>query len=277
MKTVLATIGAAVLSIAFALGPAPAAAQGTAAPLGTIAESVPPADVQRAGTTTFEAIAKGAPVRLGDTLRTGAGGRLKVAFEDKSALILAENSRLELTRHVYDPATRRQDSLYKLYEGKVRAIIGQLFGAASEYRIQSPTGVAGVKGTDFEEHFASPCTTVLTHDGNVYARNVNPSVAGEVTVSSGKFTLICEGKGPTPPAEMTDAIKQESIAARAADTLHPEVQNEMGAGSEGKTQGLKIPDNEHVPPDYPSENEQPTDTGGLPPGPVPEPKSPKND
>jgi hypothetical protein len=104
---------------------------------------------------------------LGDALRTGAGGRIKMSFDDRSVLILAENSKLDITRHVYDPAAKSRDSLYKLYEGKVRAIVGELFGAASEFRVESPTGVAGV-GDDFEHY--KPCACTPTRRGRAQHR-----------------------------------------------------------------------------------------------------------
>ena len=135
--------------------PPPAAPSAPAAPagVGTVVERKLPAEMKRAGTAAWEEVADGAEIRLGDSFKTGEGGRLKMIFDDKSILILAEKSRLEITRRIYDPSTRRRESLFKLYEGKVRAIVGELFGASSKFEIESPTAVAGAKGTDFEEHW----------------------------------------------------------------------------------------------------------------------------
>ena len=254
----------------FPAAPAPVPARAGGPGIGRVVELSPPAEVKRAGAAAAESLEKGAALRLGDALRTGAGGRIKMSFDDQSTLILAENSRLDITRHVFDPAANNRVSLFKLYEGKVRAIVGELFGATSEYRIESPTGVAGVKGTDFEEHYAKPCTLVLTHTGAVGARNSDPKVKEKVTVRDDEYTLICEGKAPTRPQQMTDEIKREFVVLRANETIHPPDLTDQ-IGDQGG------PPRDNLPPSYPSDViNQPTDTGGLPPGPIPEPEPPKN-
>ncbi len=250
--------------------PAAALAQAGTAGIGKVVELTPPAEVTHAGATTAEPLAKGAALRMGDALRTGAGGRVKMSFDDQSVLILAENSGLEITKHVYDPAAKSRESVFKLYEGKVRAIVGELFGATSELRVESPTGVAGVKGTDFEEHYKKPCATVYAHAGAVDARNADPAVKGEVIVHEGEYTMICEGQPPTRPKKAGKDLDGQLVDLRAADTIHPpNFADELGADT-------KQP-NVQLPPDYPTEIvNQPTDTGGLPPGPVSQPQPPKN-
>jgi hypothetical protein len=131
--------------------PAAPAAPAAPAGVGTVVERKLPAQMKRAGAMAWEEVADGAEIRLGDSFKTGEGGRLKIIFDDKSILILAEKSRLEITRRIYDPSTRRRESLFKLYEGKVRAIVGELFGASSKFEIESPTAVAGAGG--LEEHW----------------------------------------------------------------------------------------------------------------------------
>jgi len=259
----------AAFAAAFA-GPVAAGALTGGSRVAQVVELTSPAEVKHAGSAASEPLAKGASLRLGDALRTGAGGRVKISFDDRSVLILAENSHLEITRHVFDPSARQRDSLFKLYEGKVRAIVGELFGTTSEYRIESPTGVAGVKGTDFEEHYKKPCATVYSHAGAVDAHNIDPVVKGEVTVRDGEYTMICEGKAPTRPQEATNEIEGELIDLRASETIHPPNFSEQ-LGTETKQPNVEQP------PDYPTDIiNQPTDTGGLPPGPTPQPEPPKN-
>jgi ferric-dicitrate binding protein FerR (iron transport regulator) len=262
-----------VLSLSLALSlllglPAAAGAQGAPAGggIGTVVERTLPAQVKRAAATAWEDVQDGAEVRLGDAYKTGPGGRLKMIFDDKSILILSEKSSFEITRRTYDPSTRKRESLFKLYEGKIRAIVGELFGAASKFEIESPTALAGVKGTDFEERIENRCTTVFSHAGDVYARNANPAVKGEVTVGSGMFSVICENKPPTQPGEATEAIREGIIPLRGNGTLHPTVLPEPPPGGGGPPKG----------PDYPSDIvEQPTDTTRIPePGPPSEPPPP---
>ena len=252
--------------------PAPAATKG----IGTVVERKLPAQMKRTGAAAWENVADGEEVRLGDSFRTGENGRLKMIFDDKSILILAEKSRIEITRLIYDPATRRRESLFKLYEGKVRALVGEMFGASSKFEIESPTAVAGAKGTDFEEHWVDPCTTIYSHAGDVYAHNVNPAVTGEVTIGTDMLTRVCEGKGPVEPKQADDAFRKETIPLRSEETNHPPALPEepsTGGGEEGGP-----PTDEKKVPDYPTDViDQPPGAGGLPVQPeTPSPPSPSS-
>jgi hypothetical protein len=236
--------------------------------LATVVERALPAEVRRSGQTSWGEVEDGAPVHLGDSLRTGSGGRLKLIFTDKSILILAENSLLDVTEHVYDPATRERRSLYKLYEGKVRAIVGELFGAQSRFEIHTPVAIAGVKGTDLETHHKKPCSTVYSHVGDVYAKNIAPGIGDAVTFHGTFLTVICEGTGPTKPEEASEEFLQQLIPLRAGETVSP-----SRPPDDGPTKKAEETDG---PPDYPTDVlERPTDTGGLPGGEIlPKPPEP---
>ncbi len=236
--------------------------------IATVVERVLPAEVKRSGQVAWGEVPDGAPIYLGDSLRTGAGGRLKLIFTDRSILILAENSLLDVTEHVYDPAQRKRRSLYKLYEGKVRAIVGELFGAQSRFEIQTPVAIAGVKGSDLETHHQKPCSTVYSHVGSVYARNLVPTVGDEVTFDAGFLTVICEGKGPTDPEEASEEFRQQLIPLRAGETVSPSQPPKDGPDKRAKEVD--------GPPKYPTDVlQQPTDTGGLPGEPIlPKPPEP---
>ena len=134
---------------------------------------------------------------------------------------MAENTLLEITQHVYDPGAKERASLFKLYEGKVRAIVGELFGAQSKFEIETPVAVAGVKGTDFETHHPKPCSTVYTQLGDSYARNVDPAIDDEVIVPGGFLTTICEGAKPTDPVAASEEFLEGTIPLRGPDTTRP--------------------------------------------------------
>ncbi|MDP3937122.1 MAG: FecR family protein [Deltaproteobacteria bacterium] len=255
--------GLAVLSM---LSAPPALAQAVGKSVATVAERALPAEVKRSGQTDWAEIEDGGEVLLGDTLRTGEGGRLKIVFNDKSIMILAENTLLEITQHVYDPAAKERTSLFKLYEGKVRAIVGELFGAQSRFEIETPVAVAGVKGTDFETHHPKPCSTVYTQLGDSYARNVNPAVSGDVVVPGGFMTTICEGAKPTDPVEASEEFLEGTIPLRGLDTTRPGTPPMDGFPPLGPDN--QLPGKPNIPPG-PQPNIPPTSTGGLPPGGAP--------
>jgi len=239
-----AVVALAIMGIVFASSPLARAEQKSIA---TVAERALPAEVKRSGQTAWDEVPDGGEIYLGDTLRTGKGGRLKIIFNDKSIMILAEDTTLEVTQHVYDPDSKENSSLFKLYEGKVRAIVGELFGPQSKFEIQTPVAVAGVKGTDFETHHPKPCTTVYTQAGDSYAKNVDPGITGQVVVPSGFLTTICQGQKPTEPVVASSDFLEGTIPLRGSDTTRP-----------------GIPPTNGLPPFEPRPNVPPTSGGGLP-------------
>ncbi len=257
---------AAGLAILMMLSALPALAQTASKSVATVAERALPAEVKRAGQTNWTEIEDGGEVLLGDTLRTGEGGRIKIVFKDKSIMILAENTLLEISQHVYDPAAKERASLFKLYEGKVRAIVGELFGAQSKFEIETPVAVAGVKGTDFEAHHPKPCSTVYTHAEDSYAKNLDPAISGEVIVPAGFLTTICEGAKPTDPVQASGEFLEGTIPLRGVDTTRPGTPPMDGFPPLGPDN--QLPGKPNIPPG-PQPNIPPTSTGGLPPGDAP--------
>src|SRR6185295_4928026 len=91
----------------------------------------------------------GMGVQLGDELRT-KDGRMRVVFQDDSVLNLAENTTLTVDDQVFQPEQGSFKSLMKVIRGKVRATVGSVYQKpGSAYEIETPTAVAGVRGTTF--------------------------------------------------------------------------------------------------------------------------------
>jgi len=91
---------------------------------------------------------KGLPVFSGDTLITESRSRASLLMADQSALALAGRSKLVIDKSVYDAKANRRDTKMRLLFGRVRSIVSKL-GSEPNYKIETPTAVAGVRGTDF--------------------------------------------------------------------------------------------------------------------------------
>lgn len=124
---------------------------------------------------------KGSPVSLatntkigqGDRLKTGSGARLEAKLNDGSLLRLAENSELRLDSAAIDrknPGKKKVKA--KLFVGRVWAAVTKLFGDDSEFEVQTPNAVAGVRGTRFAAAAGSDgSTTVKVYSGQVLVSN----------------------------------------------------------------------------------------------------------
>src|SRR5262249_30120588 len=94
-------------------------------------------------------LAQGAEVELEDTLRTGAGGGVKLTLTDQSVVVLGPDSELAIERAEFAAQERSKISL-KLLVGGVWAKVKKLIaGSDSNFEVSAARAVAGVRGTIF--------------------------------------------------------------------------------------------------------------------------------
>lgn len=96
-------------------------------------------------------LGRGAAVREGDRIETGAGGHVHLKFVDGGRISVRPASRLQIENYSH---TDQQPALtairFKLDEGVVRSITGTWGEAARDrFRLNTPLAAIGVKGTDF--------------------------------------------------------------------------------------------------------------------------------
>src|SRR2546426_1747396 len=85
-----------------------------------------------------------------DVIETQASSRARALFQDDSILTVGENSRVEVSEYIYDPANNQRSTILRLFQGKARALVGKLFaGRGSRFEMHTPTAVATARGTYF--------------------------------------------------------------------------------------------------------------------------------
>lgn len=89
---------------------------------------------------------KGAPLNVGDHVKTGSDGRAALKFKDNSNLTLGNETELEITEFLFSKGSR--SAVYSISTGKLRAAVGK-FKGKTDIKVKTPTSVSGVKGTDF--------------------------------------------------------------------------------------------------------------------------------
>ncbi len=147
MKPRLSIIALALAVMATTASPAFARAQQpepTAAGRVKIASGV--VFIVRAG-TTIPAQA-GQPVFEGDTLRTGADGRVGVTLKDDTRLSLGPSSEIRLDRFAYAPAEGRLGVVLNVVRGVAAYVSGRIAKLAPDaVRLETPAAIVGVRGT----------------------------------------------------------------------------------------------------------------------------------
>ncbi|OGL49425.1 MAG: hypothetical protein A3H37_07040 [Candidatus Schekmanbacteria bacterium RIFCSPLOWO2_02_FULL_38_14] len=147
-----------------------------------------------------------------DTIETKDKSKAKILFLDESLMNIGENSKMEITEQNYEPGKKRV-SLYNVFSGKVRVLVGKVSGEESRFEVKTPTALAAVRGTEFFVWVKSETSTqvfvVDVEPGKeVVVENLQiPGVT--VTVSENFSTLVEAGAPPSQPTPATvEDIKQ---------------------------------------------------------------------
>lgn len=221
-------------------GPAPAA---TPAPVAVEAKGVGMITTYAGQVRVSRAVKAGqaapvtlVPVKVGqavfpyDVIETQAKSRAQILFQDDSILNVAEKTRLEITEAIYDPVQGSRQSVMKLQEGKVRAIISRfLTGGQSKFEIHTPTTVAAARGTEVIVHHIippvltePPRTILVLISGILLAQSMaQDQVVGAVTMTPGTRVEVMPGAPPplptpVPPNELRQLLRDTTIVRAEA-------------------------------------------------------------
>ena len=131
--------------------PGPVMAQ-QALPSAELKRVVGRVEVLSKGQTQWIPAVVGARLAEGDDVRAYSGATAELTLPDTSTVVVAENSRLLLTKMEYDPQSQSRLMLLHLVVGKVRATVAQAAVTLarvrqSNFAISTPTAVAAARGT----------------------------------------------------------------------------------------------------------------------------------
>ncbi|MGA7840000.1 MAG: FecR family protein [Candidatus Acidiferrales bacterium] len=99
----------------------------------------------------------------GDVINTGHLARARVALDDGSVLSVGSDSNLTVTKHDGGAQQTELDLNY----GRVRAKAVKQVKPNASFQIRTPTGVAGVVGTDFALDSEGDTTRIVVYEGKV--------------------------------------------------------------------------------------------------------------
>lgn len=92
----------------------------------------------------------GAPVYLGNVLRTGAKGTLGVTFKDETVMSFGPNTEITVDEYLYDPAGNKLKMNARLVKGSMNYLSGVIAKLRPEgVSIVTPSATIGVRGTHF--------------------------------------------------------------------------------------------------------------------------------
>jgi hypothetical protein len=177
---------------------------------GQISRAIPEVAIDR-GTQQLPAIVK-TLVDWGDMVKTGDGGRARVALDDGSVLNVGSSSTLTVTQH----NAAAQQTQIELTYGRVRSQVVKQSKPNAKFEIHTSVGVAGVVGTDFFLGFMNGLFQIIVYEGHIKFCNLDGIC---VDVLAGQIATIRDGHQapdqPTQatPSELTDAAVATAVGA----------------------------------------------------------------
>jgi hypothetical protein len=172
-------------------------------------------------------------VYWGDVINTGHLARARVALDDGSVLSVGSDSNLTVTKHDGGAQQTELDLNY----GRVRAKAVKQVKPDASFQIRTPTGVAGVVGTDFALDSQGDTTRIVVYEGKVNfcaykskkreeqegPQGGTPAAGGEdqkkekngrmlgpcVIVGAGQTSSVQFNAAPTPPVPATPVTVTE--------------------------------------------------------------------
>jgi len=108
------------------------------------------------------------PVFQKDTIITLEKTRLRFELIDGSIMTMASNSKMKLSKTIFDKETKNRTSFINMAFGKVRFIVQKLKNFnESKFTIKTKTAVVGIRGSDFIVNTTNNMTEVTTLDDTV--------------------------------------------------------------------------------------------------------------
>lgn len=185
---------------------------------GEISRAIPEVAIAR-GAQNLPAVVK-TLVDWGDVVKTGDGGRARVALDDGSVLNVGSSSSLTVTQH----NAGAQQTQIELQYGRVRSQVIKQSKPNAKFEIHTPVGVAGVVGTDFYLGYMNGLFQIVVYEGHVKFCNLDGVC---VDVLAGQMATIRDGhQAPEQPAqatpsELTEATNGTSVGGGALAAAAP--------------------------------------------------------
>lgn len=101
----------------------------------------------------------GTPIRMNNTLKTGAGSAMGVTFKDNTVMSFGPGTEITMDEYLYNPSTDNLKLSARIARGTLEYISGVIAKLKPEaVAIKTPTGTIGVRGTHFLVKVDAPPT-----------------------------------------------------------------------------------------------------------------------
>ncbi len=157
------------------------------------------AQIKKAGTTNWIKAEIKASLSAGDVIKTGNNSQVLITFFDGSTIELKSGTQIEIRELLAGKTTRIR---LKQEIGETLNKVKKLTDSASRYEIETPTAVAGVRGSQMIVKVAADGTTTVQ---NIEGKISVTAQGKEVLIPEGQTSTIEPGQQPGAPAAVLPA------------------------------------------------------------------------
>lgn len=166
---------------------------------------------------------KNLPLYKGDVIVTQKKSRTNFVMNDKSIISLSSNTKLVLSKSIYDEKKKRRSSFLSLTIGKARFVVSKLLSfKRREFKVKTVTAVCGVRGSKFIIEATLDDTVVTTEDKTIVAvYGLSDPEAAPVIVEDYERTGVKLGQLPNVavavPLDEVEMLKKDFVAPAKED------------------------------------------------------------
>ena len=167
----------------------------------------------------------GTKLNDGDEIRAWGGASAELLLPDATSVLVAENTRLAVTKVAVDPQSRSRVGVFHLAVGKVRAALAQsaiqlVQNRQSNFAITTPGGVAAARGTIFVVNYNAVTSTTLVAVVRGQVAFIDCITGNFRNIGVNQYTTLTGGQpisGVVPTTSLPEAV-QNLLTAPANPT-----------------------------------------------------------
>jgi len=171
-----------------------------------------------------------------DFIQTGKNSNARVVLSDATAMALGPNSRLEMKQFTVQGG--KTTGLFSVPEGLIQTNVAKALGPGSKFEIQTPTAIAGVRGTAWLTLVELAAQSAAKSSFYALEQSVfvlSPAFPTQVaTVVAGNFSVVVAGAAPTAVGAFSASVVTGLTAALGPSAI-PGIAGAAGAGAAGAT------------------------------------------
>ena len=186
--------------------------------------------VMKAGTDDWTEARAEMPLEVGDVIKTGDDSGAEITFFDGSTIELEAGTQIEITSLDTSPDTGTKTITLMQTIGTTISRVTKLLDPASSYAVETPTGVAAVRGSVmivrvvFDDPNYEDGTVLITNvEGDIWA--IGKGV--ELHIPEGQQGIITDGLPPElipsnePSQEESGNVTDEDTSSEESGELQP--------------------------------------------------------